>query len=88
MRGQIIIVQTPTTAAASRMRPISTNGGWLSICFEFNLTTTLRLISGIRTAQARRIADGEIELMFVRDDGAAGDVAGQIGSYALDAPGT
>ena len=78
MRGQIIIVQTPTTAAASRMRPISTNGGWLSICFEFNLTATLRLISGIRTAQARRIADGEIELMFARDDGAAGDVAGQI----------
>ena len=44
----------------------------------FNLTTTLRLISGIRTAQARRIADGEIELMFVRDSDASGDVAGQI----------
>jgi hypothetical protein len=44
----------------------------------FNLTTTLRLVRGLRTAQARKIADSEIELMFVRDDGAAGDVAGQI----------
>ena len=44
----------------------------------FNLTTTLRPIPGLRTAQARRVADGEIELIFVRDDGAAGDVAGQI----------
>ena len=33
----------------------------------FNLTTTLRLVRGLRTAQARKIADGEIELMFVRD---------------------
>ena len=78
MRGQIIIVQTPTTAAASRMRPISTNGGWLSICFELNLATTLRLVRRLRTAQARRVADGEIELIFVRDQGAAGDLAGQI----------
>jgi phenylacetate-CoA ligase len=44
----------------------------------FNLTTTLRLIRGIRTAQARRIADGEIELMFVRDHDAPSDVAGEI----------
>jgi phenylacetate-CoA ligase len=44
----------------------------------FNLTTTLRLINGIRTAQARKIADGEIELMFVRDSDVSGDVAGQI----------
>jgi phenylacetate-CoA ligase len=44
----------------------------------FNLTTTLRLIRGIRTAQARRIADGEIELMFVRDHDAPDDVAGEI----------
>jgi phenylacetate-CoA ligase len=44
----------------------------------FNLTTTLRLVQGIRTAQARKIADGEIELMFVRDGGASGDVAAQI----------
>jgi phenylacetate-CoA ligase len=44
----------------------------------FNLTTTLRLIQGIRTAQARRIADGEIELMFVADHNASCDVAGQI----------
>jgi len=44
----------------------------------FNLTTTLRLIQGIRTAQARKIVDGEIELMFVRDHDASGDVAGQI----------
>jgi hypothetical protein len=42
----------------------------------FNLTTTLRLVRGLRTAQARKVADGEIELMFVRDNGAAGDVAG------------
>jgi hypothetical protein len=44
----------------------------------FNLTTTLRLVRGIRTAQARKIAEGEIELRFVRDPDAAGDVAGQI----------
>jgi phenylacetate-CoA ligase len=44
----------------------------------FNLTTTLRLVQGIRTAQAKKIADGEIELMFVRDRDAPGDVAGQI----------
>jgi phenylacetate-CoA ligase len=44
----------------------------------FNLTTTLRLVRGIRTAQARKIADGEIELMFVRDHDAPGDVAGEI----------
>jgi phenylacetate-CoA ligase len=44
----------------------------------FNLTTTLRLVRGIRTAQARKIADGEIELMFVRDRGASGDVAREI----------
>jgi phenylacetate-CoA ligase len=44
----------------------------------FNLTTTLRLVRGLRTAQARKIADGEIELMFVRDHDATGDVAGQI----------
>jgi hypothetical protein len=44
----------------------------------FKLTTTLRLVPGIRTAQARKIADGEIELMFVRDSDASGDVAGQI----------
>ena len=44
----------------------------------FNLTTTLRLVRGFRTAQARRVADGEIELIFARDQGAAGDVAGQI----------
>jgi phenylacetate-CoA ligase len=44
----------------------------------FNLTTTLRLVPGIRTAQARKIADGEIELMFVRDSDVSGDVAGQI----------
>lgn len=40
----------------------------------FNLTTTLRLIGGIRTAQARALADGEIELLFVRDEAAANDV--------------
>ena len=28
------------------------------------------------------MADGEIELMFARDGGAAGEVTGQIGSYA------
>jgi phenylacetate-CoA ligase len=44
----------------------------------FNLTTTLRLIQGIRTAQARKIADGELELMFVRDHDAPGDVGRQI----------
>jgi phenylacetate-CoA ligase len=44
----------------------------------FNLTTTLRLVSGIMTAQARRIADGEIELMFVREHDAPHDVARQI----------
>jgi phenylacetate-CoA ligase len=44
----------------------------------FNLTTTLRLVRGIRTAQARKIADGEIELIFVRDHGALGDAAGEL----------
>ena len=44
----------------------------------FNLTTTLRLVRGIRTAQARRIADGEIELMFVRDHDTHSDVAREI----------
>lgn len=44
----------------------------------FNLTTTLRLVSGIRTAQARIIADGEIELNFVRDRDALGDVGREI----------
>jgi phenylacetate-CoA ligase len=44
----------------------------------FNLTTTLRLVRGIRTAQARKIADGEIEMMFVPDGDASGDVARQI----------
>jgi hypothetical protein len=33
---------------------------------------------GLRTAQARKIADGEIELLFVRDPDASGDVAGQV----------
>jgi phenylacetate-CoA ligase len=44
----------------------------------FNLTTTLRLVRGIMAAQARKIADGEIELLFVRDHHSPDDVAGQI----------